>query len=220
MRNRLMIGAVALLLPPRRSRARRTSRSRRRSRRAARSRSAAASRARDGDEARYERYRDLQDGVNANFLYKKETGSWNFDFLAKNVGYRDQRYQLFFNSSRVKFNATFDQTPLNYSYYSRTPYNCTAGNCSLSSDLRTSVQAGQAVGIPHERRPAGQRLGLQLDRERLRPAAAPRHDQGRPARLGYRQPGLHLRREQLQALRQHALRHGASRSTTPRSCRW
>jgi hypothetical protein len=27
----------------------------------------------DGDEARYERYRDLQNGVNANFLFEKET---------------------------------------------------------------------------------------------------------------------------------------------------
>jgi hypothetical protein len=102
----------------------------------------------DGDEARYERYRDLRDGVNANFLYKKETSSWTFDFLAKNIGYRDQRFELFFNSSRVKFSAMFDQTPLNYSYYSKTPYNCTAGSCTLNSDLRTQVQNGQAIGVP------------------------------------------------------------------------
>jgi len=102
----------------------------------------------DGDEARYERYRDLRDGVNANFLYKKETSSWTFDFLAKNIGYRDQRFELFFNSSRVKFSAMFDQTPLNYSYYSKTPYNCSAGSCTLDSDLRTQVQNGQAIGVP------------------------------------------------------------------------
>jgi Putative outer membrane beta-barrel porin, MtrB/PioB len=102
----------------------------------------------DGDEARYERYRDLRDGVNANFLYNRETPNWTFDFLAKNIGYRDGRYQLFFNSKRVKLNAMFDQTPLNYAYYAKTPFACTAGSCTLDAGLRTQVQAGQAVGIP------------------------------------------------------------------------
>src|SRR5512140_2946489 len=102
----------------------------------------------DGDEARYERYRDLRDGVDANFKFSKETANWTFDVKAKNIGYRDGRYELFFNSKRVKFNAMFDQTPLNYGYYTQTPYNCTAGNCSLSSDLRTQVQNGKAVGVP------------------------------------------------------------------------
>jgi hypothetical protein len=101
----------------------------------------------DGDEARYERYRDLRDGVNANFLYNKETPSWTFDFLAKNIGYRDGHYELNFNSKRIKLNAFFDQTPLNYGYYTRTPYNCTAGDCSLDAGLRTQVENG-AVGVP------------------------------------------------------------------------
>src|SRR5512141_3096692 len=102
----------------------------------------------DGDEARYERYRDLRDGVNANFLYGKETANWTFDLKAKNIGYRDGRYELSFSSKRVKFNAMFDQTPLNYGYYTETPYNCAAGSCTLSSDLRTRVQNGQAIGVP------------------------------------------------------------------------
>jgi hypothetical protein len=102
----------------------------------------------DGDEARYERYRDLRDGVNANFLYKKETGSWTFDLLARNIGYRDGRYELNFSSRRVKLRAFFDQTPLNYAYYTRTPYDCTAGNCALDPDLRAQVQAGTAIGVP------------------------------------------------------------------------
>ena len=45
----------------------------------------------DGDEARYERYRDLRDGANVNLLYGKETENWTFDIKAKNIGYRDQR---------------------------------------------------------------------------------------------------------------------------------
>ena len=39
-----------------------------------------------GDEARYERYRDLRDGVNANLLYQKVTPNWTFDVTAKNIG--------------------------------------------------------------------------------------------------------------------------------------
>jgi hypothetical protein len=102
----------------------------------------------DGDEARYERYRDLQNGVNANFLYNKETANWTFDFLAKNIGYRDGRYVLNFNSKRWKVTAFFDQTPTNYAYYARTPYNCSGGNCTLDAGLRAQVQAGTAVGVP------------------------------------------------------------------------
>jgi len=81
----------------------------------------------DGDEARYERYRDLRDGVNANFLYGKETATWTFDVKAKNIGYDDGRYELNFSSKRVKFSAMFDQIPLNYAYNTSTPYRCTAG---------------------------------------------------------------------------------------------
>jgi hypothetical protein len=102
----------------------------------------------DGDEARYERYRDLRDGVNANIFYGKDTKDWTFDFLAKNIGYRDGRYTLNFEDKRWKITAQFDQTPLNYAYYARTPYDCTAGSCTLDSNLRTQVQNGQAVGVP------------------------------------------------------------------------
>jgi Putative outer membrane beta-barrel porin, MtrB/PioB len=109
----------------------------------------------DGDEARYERYRDLRDGLNANFLYSKETANWTFDVKARNIGYRDGRYELGFSSKRVKFNAMFDQIPLNYSYESLSPYNCTAGACALDASLRTRVENG-AVGVPQN---AGQLLG-------------------------------------------------------------
>ena len=101
-----------------------------------------------GDEARYERYRDLRDGANINLLYFKETDNWMFDIKALNAGYHDQRYTLNFNSKRVKLSLLFDQTPTNYAYYTRTPFNCTAGDCSLDAGLRSQVEAGRAVGIP------------------------------------------------------------------------
>lgn len=101
----------------------------------------------DGDEARYERYRDLQNGVNANFLFGKETKDWTFDFLAKNIGYDDGRYVLNFKSSKWTITALFDQTPTNYAYYTRTPYNCTAGDCSLDANLRSQVENRTATGV-------------------------------------------------------------------------
>ncbi len=102
----------------------------------------------DGDEARYQRYRDLRDGADINLLYNKATESWNFDIKALNAGYDDQRYLLNFNSSKLKLSLSFDQTPTNYAYYTKTPYNCTAGDCSLDAGLRAQVEAGRAVGIP------------------------------------------------------------------------
>lgn len=101
-----------------------------------------------GDEARYERYRDLRDGLNANLLYSKQTEKWTFDLKATNIGYRDQRYTMNFNSRRLKASLFFDQTPINYGYYTKTPYNCTAGDCSLDPALRARVEAGTAVGVP------------------------------------------------------------------------
>jgi hypothetical protein len=101
-----------------------------------------------GDEARYERYRDLRSGANVNLLFNKETDNWTFNVKAQNIGYRDGRYVATFNSRRVKFTVLFDETPLNYSYDSRSPYNCTAGSCTLDSTLRSEVQAKTAIGVP------------------------------------------------------------------------
>ncbi|HET9652057.1 MAG TPA: MtrB/PioB family outer membrane beta-barrel protein, partial [Usitatibacter sp.] len=104
-----------------------------------------------GDEARYERYRDLRNGANVNVLFNKETSDWTFDAKGTNIGYRDQRYVANFNSRRVTFSVLFDQTPLNYSNETRTPFTCTAGDCSLDAGLRAQVQAKTPptiVGVP------------------------------------------------------------------------
>ncbi len=99
-----------------------------------------------GDEARYERYRDLRSGVNANVIFNKETENWAFDVKGTNIGYRDQRFTVGFNSKRVKFSFLFDQTPLNYSYDARTPYNCVSGNCTLDPALRAQIQTSRGTG--------------------------------------------------------------------------
>ena len=48
----------------------------------------------DGDEARYERYRDLRDGAFTASQLGQETGTHLFDVTASHIGYRDQRYNV------------------------------------------------------------------------------------------------------------------------------
>lgn len=101
-----------------------------------------------GDEARYQRYRDLRDGVNANLLFFKETDKWVLDIRATNIGYNDQRYKMNFSNSKLKLSLYFDQTPTNWAYYTKTPFVCTAGDCSIDPALRARIEAGQVVGVP------------------------------------------------------------------------
>jgi len=99
-----------------------------------------------GDAARYERYRDLRSGVNANVLFNKDTENWTFSVKASNIGYRDQKYTMDFTSKRVKFSFLFDSIPLNYGYDTKTPYVCSAGSCSLDTAMRATIQNSRGTG--------------------------------------------------------------------------
>jgi hypothetical protein len=99
-----------------------------------------------GDEARYERYRDLRSGVNANLIFRRDTENWAFDVKAANIGYRDQRYAVGFNSKRLKAKVLFDSTPLNYGYDLMSPYACASGNCTLDPAMRTTIQTSRGTG--------------------------------------------------------------------------
>ena len=99
-----------------------------------------------GDGARYERYRDLRNGGNVNLLFNKETDKWAFSVKATNVGYRDGHYEMAFNSRKLSATFMVDSTPLNYGYGLKTPYACSAGNCTLDSTLRAQVQASRGTG--------------------------------------------------------------------------
>jgi len=104
-----------------------------------------------GDEARYERYRDLRSGAYTNIVFGKETQEYLFDVAAKNIGYRDQYYAGSYQSAKVQFNAYFDGVPLNYCYNCLTPW-VEGGNgiFTLDTAARTAVQNKQpgVVGIP------------------------------------------------------------------------
>ncbi|MFN8061936.1 MAG: MtrB/PioB family outer membrane beta-barrel protein [Vicinamibacterales bacterium] len=102
-----------------------------------------------GDEARYERFRDLQNGAFSRIRFSKESSSYYVDLKAQNIGYHDQNYGATYNSRRVNVSFEWDSIPLNYSYLTSTPYTETSpGVFSLSSSARQQVQSRLAVGIP------------------------------------------------------------------------
>jgi MtrB/PioB family decaheme-associated outer membrane protein len=101
-----------------------------------------------GDEARYERYRDLRSGVPSNLYWGKETAAYLFNVKAENIGYRDQQYEANFANSKLKASFTFDSTPLNYGYNTVTPFvEQGKGTWTLDTSARVAVQNKTAVGI-------------------------------------------------------------------------
>ena len=99
----------------------------------------------NGDEARFQRYRDLRGGVYANnLLLGRRTEDWNFEAQAWNAGYRDQRYQV--DLQRVgRLSATFlwDQIPMFISRDTRTLYTQTAaGVFRIEDAIQQEIQGG------------------------------------------------------------------------------
>lgn len=102
----------------------------------------------DGDEARFERYRDTRDGLYSTFSLTRESARYAFDADAFHVGYRDQRYSAAFMSRRVSVDFNWVSVPLNYSYLARTPYTTTGGTLTLPDSAQAAVQNRTAVGVP------------------------------------------------------------------------
>lgn len=104
-----------------------------------------------GDEARFERYRDLRNGAYTNIVFGRETEKYYLNLEAQNVGYHDQRYALDYGNSRLKFAFLWDSTPLNYCYNCSTPW-VTSGNnvWTLDTAARTAIQnkVPGVIGIP------------------------------------------------------------------------
>src|SRR3954471_12818721 len=95
-----------------------------------------------GDEARYNRYRDLRDGPTINrFKLATATETSAFRGEASNVGYRDQRYLADFqNIGKFKASFEFNSYPL-YQEQARSYFNG-AGTSTLSIDdaAKTAIQ--------------------------------------------------------------------------------
>ena len=109
----------------------------------------------DGDEARYERYRDMRDGLYTGINVSRLNERSLFDASASHIGYRDQRYAARFIGSRVRINFDWQSIPLNYSYLTRTPFSISGNTLTLDNSAQNSVQGptnatndGTAVGVP------------------------------------------------------------------------
>ena len=110
----------------------------------------------DGDEARFERYRDLRPGAATLLEWNRNTDQYRFNFGATNIGYRDQRYAAEYYTGKLQVSGVFDSIPLNYQYDS--PYWWQGdgnGRFTLDPTARAAIQGptnaaadGTAVGVP------------------------------------------------------------------------
>ena len=103
----------------------------------------------DGDQARFDRFRDLRDGVFLDRLrLDKVTESWLFHGEAENVGYRDQRFGVEFqNIGRLRVGFDWNQIPLFISGDTRSLYTDRGnGVLAIDSGLRQAIQDASLIG--------------------------------------------------------------------------
>jgi len=105
-----------------------------------------------GDEARYERYRDLRSGAATHIDLDKDTSKYLFNVNVDNAGYRDQRYSANYDANgKVRLAFGWDSIPLNYSYISSTPWvEASKAVWTLDPAARLQVQnkVPGVVGVP------------------------------------------------------------------------
>lgn len=101
----------------------------------------------EGDEARFQRFRDLRDGPVFNILhYTRGTETWEVNATAENVGYRDQRYAMDVNRfGRVRFSFEWTQIPWFHGTETQTAYDRNGGTFRLPDALQTAVRTQQAT---------------------------------------------------------------------------
>jgi MtrB/PioB family decaheme-associated outer membrane protein len=99
----------------------------------------------DGDEARFQRYRDLRSGVfGTNAVIGRRTADWTIEGQAWNAGYRDQRFMLDVQrAGRLTASFLWDQIPLFISRDTRTLYTETApGVFRIEDSIQQGIQSG------------------------------------------------------------------------------
>jgi MtrB/PioB family decaheme-associated outer membrane protein len=105
----------------------------------------------DGDEARYQRYQDLRDGVFSRIVLGQVTDQRIVKVRAENIGYRNGYYGVDYNAGRTRVFGSVDSTPLNGSYLTSTPWvETSTGVFSLDATARSLVQnrVPGVVGVP------------------------------------------------------------------------
>src|SRR5512144_2166416 len=99
-----------------------------------------------GDPARYQRYRDYQDGMNFDtFRFDRKAETWFFRSGAEHVGRNDQHFfGDFVSGSKVKGSFNWDQIPLYISGDTQTPYTTeSVGVLRLDDSMQALTQAGK-----------------------------------------------------------------------------
>ena len=99
----------------------------------------------DGDQARFQRYRDLRSGLyGTNALAGRRTQDWTLEAQAWNIGYRDQRYQLDFQRvGRLTGFFQYDQIPLYISADTETLYSeMSPGVFRIEDTIQQQIQSG------------------------------------------------------------------------------
>lgn len=105
----------------------------------------------DGDVARYERYRDLGDGLFVeDFRLSREYGGWLFDVTGEHAGRRDQRYIGTANRpGRFRGQVRWDQIPMLLSESTRTLFTgIGSGELRIDDALQAQVQASPVANLP------------------------------------------------------------------------
>ena len=103
----------------------------------------------DGDPARWQRYRDLRDGIlftDARYEHEWAATGQRFRFAADNVGWRDGRYVgLLERPGRFALTGSWDGIPQFYSVDTKTPYTGDGATLTLDDATQRSIQNGQAT---------------------------------------------------------------------------
>lgn len=104
-----------------------------------------------GDEARFQRYRDLRDGGYVDrFKFTKDGETWLFKASANNVGYRDQRYTARFDDyGTLKVAFDWNQVPLWISNSTASIWKDNGnGVLSIDDNVQQALQNATAIGNP------------------------------------------------------------------------
>jgi MtrB/PioB family decaheme-associated outer membrane protein len=105
----------------------------------------------DGDPARYERYRDLGDGLFLDDLkVNREKSGWLLDFVADHVGRRDQRYVAAVERpGKLKAAFLWDQIPMTLSVTTLTLFEgVEGGDLEIANAVQQATQTNPAALSP------------------------------------------------------------------------
>lgn len=100
-----------------------------------------------GDEARFQRFRDIGDGAFLErFKVEREGGRWLLNASADHVGRLDQRYTAeFHHTGRLKIGFQWDQVPLFYSRDTRSLFSSEGGVLRVADDIQQDIQSGRVT---------------------------------------------------------------------------